>query len=199
MVTGVGIFSWEGLERRSGRYGFVALWSSNYFETDHCKVELDVKAVIALEGKRVKMTAEVVETRKSGHIGDRFYKIQPETPEVGEVIELGVGTLQLKWFNDVLTMALEPSDGRDELWFDPRKLYRLHDQTVKLALEETEEPEHEAPVLELAESDGTISNGDGTFQVKGAELPKKIPAKVKRLGDGMFVMSYDYKDGERVS
>lgn len=199
MVTGTGIFNWLGDERRLARYGFVALWTGNYFETEHCVVELDAEAVRALEGKRVRMTAEVVETRKSGHIGDQFYEIKPTTPEMGEVIELGVGTLRLDSFEGTLLMGLEPSDGRQELWLDPRKLYRLHDQTVLLTLEETEDPEHEAPDLKPVREDGTLSNGDGSFQVRGTQMPAKVPAKVQRLGGGMFTMSHNYEKGERIS
>lgn len=128
-ITGTGIFSWDGRERRSDRYGVFALdktddagWSANpqAFDTERCHI-----------------TVEVLETRESGHIGDLFRGIFPERPEVGEVIDLGTGTLFVErydWACGGFGVGLRPADDRDSDWFDPRSLYRLHDQTVRVTI-----------------------------------------------------------------
>jgi hypothetical protein len=56
---------------------------------------------------------------------------------VGEEITLGSGTLFTETDPDTglpTAVGLAPDDGRDEDWFDPRALYRCHDQTVRLEL-----------------------------------------------------------------
>ena len=126
MKIGQGVFGWDGEERRSNRYGSFNLLHSN------CKVSIPTK----LYGKRVRITCKVLKSRKSKHIGDLFLGIGPTQPEVGEVIELGVGVLHTEpcdWDErGNPTIILKPEDGRRELWIDPRKLYRLHDQTVEV-------------------------------------------------------------------
>jgi hypothetical protein len=37
------------------------------------------------------------------------------------------------------TVIMAPDDGRERFWIDPRQLYKLHDQTVELYMEETTE------------------------------------------------------------
>jgi len=81
------------------------------------------------------LIAIVKETRPSGHVGDFFRGLQPSTPKIGERIELGTGTI---FYDDHETIGLRPDDGRDRDWLDPRKLYRLHDQTVELYFVATE-------------------------------------------------------------
>jgi len=81
-----------------------------------------------------------------------------------------------------------PEDGRRELWIDPRQLYRLHDQTVDLYAEETEDPCSPPPDLS-SDADGAISNGDGTMQVKTRGMPYgavQVQPNVERIGDGLF-------------
>jgi hypothetical protein len=62
-----------------------------------------------------------------------------------------VGTLEIDWTgtqsDGVPAVVLRPGDPRDELWIDPRKLYRLHDQTVELLIEETEDAFSSVAVL----------------------------------------------------
>ncbi len=59
-------------------------------------------------------------------------RARPSTPDVGETIDLGTGRFRLGKAEKTLTFGLEPADGRQTDWFDPAKLYRLHDQTVEL-------------------------------------------------------------------
>lgn len=96
-----------------------------------------------------------------------------------------------------------PSDGREEFWCDPRVWYRLHDQTVELWIEETDEPESPDPSVHFADidNDDAISNGDGTLQIKTkksiSEL--KIAPKIERLtfGNGLFSVSNPSASGNQ--
>ncbi len=131
--VGHGVLTWDGEERRSDRYGAICLMAET-FEGQPIVTgrSLDVARLEGLEGQRVKVWAKVVESRKSGHVGDDFLKVYPSQPEVGEVIELGVGILALPMvpWNGQPAVALLPGDGRKKFWMDPRALYRGHDQTV---------------------------------------------------------------------
>ncbi len=134
-----GVFTWDGSERRSDRYGTFAIARSSYDETATAEATVD-PAVKKLEGSRIKITIEVNEIRESGHIGDLFRGISPSTPEVGEVIELGEGELFIEgsdWPVGRMMFGLLPDDGRDADWLDPYKLYRLHDQTVSVFMEKS--------------------------------------------------------------
>ena len=188
-----GIFMWNSVERRSGRYGFVFLTKANYDETVKVEPTFDEAMVNSLVGnKKVKLYAVVTESRPSGHSGDQFLKIAPSQPEVGERVELGVGMLCMipnDGYDKDMMIGLEPSDGRTLFWFDPRKLYRLHDQTVELFAEETDEPFSPAPDIDIPdkEANGMISLGKGEVQVchygRVGNLSKvKISPKLTRLG-----------------
>jgi hypothetical protein len=84
---------------------------------------------------------------------------------------------------------LVPADGRGMLWLDPRKLYRLHDQTVELFVEETADDFSPKPELcEKVSKDEVLSTGDGFMQVKG-EDPRQVLPSVESLGGGMFVVT----------
>ena len=138
---GRGVFGWDGGERRSDRYGVVNL-SRSTFESTICDIAIDRAAAASVNRKRCRLRARVLEARDSGHIGDLFLGIYPSKPDVGEVVDLGVGTIAIQpsWEADGVAVALRPDDGRVDFWIDPRKLYRLHDQTVELFAEPTEEP-----------------------------------------------------------
>jgi hypothetical protein len=190
---------WSSTERTTGRYGYVGMYSHNVSQTISVSPYLDTDQCGPLLGKRVRLTAKVLEARNSGHDGDRFLKIKPSTPDRGEEIELGVGVFsQIEAFGQT-AVGLEPNDGREFNWIDPRVLYRLHDQTVELYVEETEDAFTPDPNL-VAEADGVISTGDGAFQFRGVQLQDgdKILPKSTRLGPGLFALSDDFEDGERV-
>ncbi len=131
MIIAEGILTWHADERRSGRYGSVEM-----LDEDGKFLTLDVGLV---EGEHGRLFAEVVETRRSHHVGDFSREIGPSTPEVGDVIELGAGTLFVESpGGSADQVGLRPDDDRDSDWLDPRALYRLHSQTVKLQFEPTE-------------------------------------------------------------
>jgi hypothetical protein len=144
-LIGVGVFSWHKNERVSNRYGAFFLGMESYNGDKAVSYTLhDMDKLTPLIGKRVKVVATVVENRKSGHVGDFFLGVGPTMPQIDDTIEIGVGTLDFNESEDHEPKSwsqfiLEPNDGRSELWMDPRKLYNLHDQTVEIWMEETDQ------------------------------------------------------------
>jgi hypothetical protein len=125
-IIGEGILGWGREERVSDRYGAISL-----FGADESELRLDVKSIA---GKKGKLRAVVLETRQSRHIGDFFHGFRPVTPELDEVIELGIGTA---FFEADETgggdrVGVEPEESRDYFWMNPQRLYRANDQTVRL-------------------------------------------------------------------
>lgn len=183
-----GIFMWSSAERRSVRYGAFYLAKTTFDEASVVEQVFNVDGLTPFEGKRVKLTAVVTESRKSGHIGDLNLGIEPSQPKVGETVELGVGTFELNPADDGSPLyTLRPGDGRKTLWIDPRKLYRLHDQTVDLFIEVTEEAFSPAPDLTVP-SPGFIALPDGSFQMCGitdeSEMKNLVTkASFHRIGD----------------
>lgn len=193
-----GILGWDAPERRENRYGAINIAAAPYAKGPVTEVIFDREVASHLAGSKVRLTAVVREARTSGHCGDLALGIKPSTPEVGESIVLGVGALALgRNHNGEPTVILMPDDGRTELWIDPRLLYRLHDQTVELHVEPTEEPCSPAPDLSPP-AEGMVSTGDGYFQVKKVALPPdglglKVDIKptFEHHGGGMFSLRYE--------
>lgn len=196
-VLAKGIFGWDGVERRTSRYGSIHLSGAPFNPTAGSTiVKYDKVLLKRLEGKRVRLTVEVVEVRDSGHVGDAFLKIVPRRPNVGDIVDLGVGELgSLPGWDGEPDIFLAPKDRAKDLWIDPRKLYRLHDQTVIVYVEETADPFSKRPNLRSPVDEGVISNGDGTLQVRTKrDWPKEaaslaIAPQVERIGDGMFLVA----------
>ena len=124
LILGEGILNWFTFERQSDRYGAI-----------HLETTPGVYATFpnAREGAKGTLVATVTQTRPSGHIGDLFRGIGPSEPEIGEPVELGTGKLFTYLEQDIPVIGVEPEDGRDDDWMDPRALYRCHNQTVRLA------------------------------------------------------------------
>lgn len=199
-ATGYGQFTWDGEERRSNRYGSFVL---DNLSDPIDPATLDLASLEQMRARRVKIACKVVKTRPSHHVGDLFLGIQPSTPEVGEVITLGVGGLVVEpcdWAPHKVALVLAPEDHRPGLWMDPRLLYRLHDQTVEMLVEETDEPCSAAPNLSTdAIAEGARSNGDNSFQVKGA-LPADgdtVAPRIEPLGGGVSV-DFSFARGQRI-
>ena len=186
-----GILSWSGDERRSNRYGSIFVGNSPFMGDDRVEPMCDDAWLKEHVGLRVRLTARIVESRVSTHVGDAGLDIRP--PEVaplhGTEVDLGVGFLYTQscpWEPHRPMIVLAPNDGRDELWIDPRKLYVLHDQTVEVFAELTTDEFTPAPELECKE--GAFDNGDGeSFQVK-KRGEGFIPATTERIGEGMFLL-----------
>jgi len=192
-----GIFMWAGYERQSRRYGFIYPTEEIYGGEKINGTQL--KLPLNLEGKRVKLTVKVLETRQSTHAGDRFCvpPLFPSTPEIGATFEF-VGIFRItKDPNSIagselgVAFGLEPSDGREDFWLDPVKLFQLHNQTVEFFIEETEEPD--SPLTEVRDSDfdGAIDNGDGTFQFRANHNGKgtiKIKPNARKIDEGLYAI-----------
>lgn len=190
-----GILNWDGVERRSNRYGRIVVGDFNFNSDAKVTPFVDRDRLTVFEAEKVRLVCRVVEARESGHIGDLALDIVPTMPMVGEEIELGVGRLRVctsSWDDALTALELAPDDGRAELWIDPRLLYRLHDQTVDFLMELTTDPCHEAPELGAVE-EGVIGCGeaDGSFQTKYIEPGEldRLDSRVDRLGDGLIMVS----------
>jgi hypothetical protein len=123
---GTGVFNWNRKERISDRYGLVKLFD----KLSPTAREIALHQI--KEGMYGRLVAIVRERRSSRHIGDFFHRVSPTTPQVGERVILGEGTL---FFEDS-GVGLLPLDGRETLWLDITALYRVHDQTVTLFFED---------------------------------------------------------------
>lgn len=130
---GIGRLSWPRGERVSDRYGCVLLMhDGDSLIEPSGYVHFDT----SLAGTRGSLVAHVLETRDSTHIGDLFRGLFPQTPDVGETFRLGTGEVFLEQVDgNTPCIGLDPGDGRQSDWLDPRALYRVHEQTVRLTFE----------------------------------------------------------------
>lgn len=138
IVLSEGTLNWSRYERIGDRYGAIHIETGNEIYANFADAPLGTVGTLI---------AEVVEARKSGHIGDMFHGFSPETPDVGERIVLGTGTLFAEELDDydITAIGVRPltetrdwngaSGGPDTFWMDPRALYRAHEQTVRLVFE----------------------------------------------------------------
>jgi hypothetical protein len=151
VLIGEGGLNWPASERRSDRYGRVGLQRVGPMPatTEALAAGIEPGTLyptgdwILLSGMEAalapgRLVAEVVETRQSGHIGDLFRGIGPSTPAVGERVVLGEGRLFFEEEDEGWLVGLLPADGRADDWLDPRALYRVHAQTVRLYFEPSE-------------------------------------------------------------
>ncbi len=131
-VLGTGVLTWAGGERRSDRYGSVFLMPEGQDSLNHGDSYVGLTRV----NGRGRLIAEVLKTRQSTHIGDLARGLFPTTPEVGDRLILGEGTLwflEEDWADQV---GLTPFDDRESDWLDPTVLYQVHEQTVRLIFEQ---------------------------------------------------------------
>lgn len=126
---GTGRLTWSTHERTGDRYGAVSLMTDGDSLTQPSSY---IEFTDRHAGHRGTLTARIVETRDSTHVGDLFRGFFPSTPDVGDVIELGAGTLFVEREDWAEVVGLRPDDGRDTDWLDPKALYRCHEQTVDL-------------------------------------------------------------------
>ena len=131
-TLGTGILTWDAHERRTDRYGSVWLYPESELNDDpmqEAPAPLALCIPDALPGQVGQLVAHIQQARKSPHIGDLFRRIFPATPSIGERFVLGTGTLFTTHDERV---GVQPDDGREDDWLDPRLLYRCHHQTVTL-------------------------------------------------------------------
>ena len=139
-VLGRGVLNWRPDERISDRYGYVHLAVSPMCSPmdlggDHAPLDFG-----ELLGARVVLKALILLTRRSPHIGDIAHGIYPTTPEQGDVIELGRGILFTQMTAFGAEVGIKPVPYHSTWWLDPRALYRVHNQTVQLFVEELDAP-----------------------------------------------------------
>jgi len=125
ILIGTGVLTWMHHERISDRYGSVYL---NDRATDGA-VEMFFP-----EGKG-RLTALVIEPRKSGHIGDIFRGLFPRMPKVGDRLILGEGEAFSEECEGIASVGVDPGDGRHSDWLNPRALYDCHESVVQLIWE----------------------------------------------------------------
>lgn len=124
---GQGSLNWNGGERISDRYGYIGLFDEN--NEDHL-MDFSEESK-KLKGRHGSFRVEVVEYRRSDHIGDLFRGFSPEKPDK-ETYMLGTGTLSFTTIGEWEYIGLVPDDGRSDNWLDPEVLYKVHTSIVKL-------------------------------------------------------------------
>jgi hypothetical protein len=137
-LLGTGRLTWDGSERRTDRYGTV--WLMEDFEDADSFARVALASVVNdttaahFCGLFGTLTAKVIATRKSTHIGDFFHGVAPRTPKVGKELVLGTGTFFVEPFRygTGVQVGVVPDDGRSAQWLDMRALYDGHEQTVEL-------------------------------------------------------------------
>ena len=125
ILIGNGIVSWNKVERQSDRYGTISMFNTGKLFIDTINKYLD---------KQGKLICEILETRASYHIGDLYHGFFPQTPKIGDMIELGNGKLFIEK-DEYYSVGLSPVDNRATFWLDPKKLYNIHNQTINLFFE----------------------------------------------------------------
>jgi hypothetical protein len=134
-----GSLSWGGEERRSDRYGGIMLCAETVNVNEGAKSKsIDLGPVRHLVGKRVKISATVLESNVSCHIGDFFRGIGPSQTPVGKTVYLGTGQFLEITNNGDFQSIIFCRDGREHKndWISPKTLYRLHDHVVDLKITE---------------------------------------------------------------
>jgi len=189
-IIGYGILTWDAYERRSNRYGSINLVSTDFCEKVIRKPIINYDYIESLVGKRVKLTAVIKENRESGHCGDMFLNITPSMSNIADNILIGIGILFTEKNVCGLAFGLKPSDNRDDLWLDPRSLYKLHDQTVEIFAELSNEPDHIVePFNESNYNEGdvkVIENNILQFKNKKKNVVLKEACVIEYVQSDMF-------------
>ncbi len=123
-LLGNGYLNWERIERVSDRYGMIFLCMDE---------DSDAKVLLPQIGGSGRLSALILETRHSAHVGDMFRGIFPGGAVVGKFVVLGDGQLV---FEDDYHVGVIPKDGREIDWLDPKALYKCHEQRVSLYFEQ---------------------------------------------------------------
>jgi hypothetical protein len=131
---GRGALNWPAIERKSGRYGLVALYPEAETGAEDAPLPLAQADRAGVAGR---LFVRVATGRPSYHAGDAFRGIFPpkNPPESGEERTLGHGTLFFERASEGGTpklVGVRPADGRPDDWLDPRALYDVHNSVVEL-------------------------------------------------------------------
>lgn len=136
-MQATGLLQWERSERLSDRYGVIFLDANGYTPRVRGPLRFPARTVKRLTCRYVHITAKVVARHHSHHVGDRYRGLLPSTPNVGEIVDLGRGRLSTDVYRRKPYFMLWPNDHRKTDWFDPERLFRLHDQLVVLTVTTT--------------------------------------------------------------
>jgi hypothetical protein len=126
ILLGKGSLNWRHWERRTDRYGTVDLLNA----------EVPLKQIDDLLSVTGTLTATIISTRASDHIGDILRGLSPHPPMPGEEFVLGKGELFFEQEFNLIHVGVRPADGRYSDWLDPKELYQCHNQIVELYFEE---------------------------------------------------------------
>ena len=110
-LLGVGDFSWDAIERRSDRYGSIRLTNKDDDTDVLLHPDMD-----QLEGKRGRLFAEVLYPVRSPHMGDAQRGFKCSTPNKGEIVVLGEGTLFIEHRGRAVHEKVEIERQDDEMF-----------------------------------------------------------------------------------
>ena len=138
-VLGVGQLTWSSAERRSDRYGSVALEAYTSWNN---------RTVRRILGRNGTLHARVLATQDSEPLGDFF---RPELGQakspilIGDEYLIGEGKFFMieECLDDGISpvqVGLRPLESRRNDWLDADILHRLHHQSVVLIFREVSEP-----------------------------------------------------------
>ena len=139
MPLGEGFLLWLAQERHTDRWGLVCLAERR--EENAANVPLHTRGLV---GRRGRLVAQVLEVRQEPVLGDVFRWLMPETPKVGEIFELGEGTIMR---DGAFRVGCRPDDGRPIDWLNPKALFRAKLHLVRLWFLPADGKEDTAPVL----------------------------------------------------
>lgn len=125
LLIGTGILNWNREERQSDRYGSIFLYD--------IQNEEEFSKIKKAKGQG-SLVVEVVNVRPIAHVGDFQRGIKPGGSKKGLTLTLGSGKLFYK--NECV--GVEPIKARGSDWMDPKKLYQVHNQEVKLYFKKDE-------------------------------------------------------------
>ncbi len=120
-LLGAGDLDWNRAERRSDRWGTVKLFE----ESDPVRDQGISLSTTNIVGRRGSLLALVKKVRPSW-TRNEFTRVA--TPEIGEEIVLGRGTL----FIEEDSVGLKPSAEKEENWLSRKNLFKVHSLTVEL-------------------------------------------------------------------
>lgn len=132
---GRGQLTWPRIERVTDRYGCVMLTTPHSgFDESLLSEGLPLQVRPGAQGT---LKAEILETRRSHHIGDLFRGYgPPEQPlPVGTIVTLGYGRQFAENVEGIDTVGVWPLHEPTTDWLSPSVLYEVHDQTVRLFFE----------------------------------------------------------------
>jgi len=121
---GEGFLLWLEQERYSDRWGLVFLAERREENAPHVPLH-----TCGLVGRRGRLVVQVLEVRDEPVLGDVFRWLMPERPQVGEIFELGEGTIMQ---DGAFQVGCRPDDGRPIDWLNPKALFRAKLHLVRL-------------------------------------------------------------------